>query len=50
MNYISGVDGGGSKTTVQIADVKGKVVAQAVSGARSYNLPLFIRRKNGYYE
>ncbi|HEY4695986.1 MAG TPA: BadF/BadG/BcrA/BcrD ATPase family protein [Candidatus Hydromicrobium sp.] len=36
MEYILGVDGGGSKTTVQIADVKGKVVAQAVSGASSY--------------
>jgi len=36
MEYILGVDGGGSKTTVQIADVKGKVVAQAVAGASSY--------------
>jgi N-acetylglucosamine kinase-like BadF-type ATPase len=36
MEYILGVDGGGSKTTVQIADVKGKVVAQAVSGASNY--------------
>lgn len=36
MNYLLGVDGGGSKTTVQIADVNGKVIAQAVSGASSY--------------
>lgn len=36
MEYILGVDGGGSKTTVQIVDTKGKVVAQEVSGASSY--------------
>jgi len=36
MDYILGVDGGGSKTTVQIADVDGKVIAQAVSGSSSY--------------
>lgn len=36
MEYILGVDGGGSKTTVQIADIKGKMVAGVVSGASSY--------------
>lgn len=36
MNYILGVDGGGSKTTVQIADTSGKVISQAVSGSSSY--------------
>ena len=36
MNYILGVDGGGSKTTVQIADTNGKVISQAVSGSSSY--------------
>jgi N-acetylglucosamine kinase-like BadF-type ATPase len=36
MECILGVDGGGSKTTVQIADINGKVIAQAVSGASSY--------------
>ncbi len=36
MEYILGVDGGGSKTTVQIADIKGKIVAEVVSGASSY--------------
>jgi len=36
MNYILGVDGGGSKTTVQITDVDGKVISQSVSGPSSY--------------
>lgn len=36
MDYILGVDGGGSKTTVQIADTSGKVISQAVSGSSSY--------------
>ncbi len=36
MNYILGVDGGGTKTTVQIASISGKKVAQAVSGSSSY--------------
>lgn len=36
IEYILGVDGGGSKTTVQIADVKGKVITQVVSGASNY--------------
>jgi N-acetylglucosamine kinase-like BadF-type ATPase len=34
--YILGVDGGGSKTTAQIADTNGKKIAQAVSGSSSY--------------
>ncbi|HEY4662190.1 MAG TPA: BadF/BadG/BcrA/BcrD ATPase family protein [Candidatus Humimicrobiaceae bacterium] len=36
MKCILGVDGGGTKTTVQIADVRGKAVTQVVSGASSY--------------
>ena len=36
MKYILGVDGGGTKTTVQIADVRGKAVTRVVSGASSY--------------
>ncbi|MCJ7727312.1 MAG: hypothetical protein MUO96_01535, partial [Actinobacteria bacterium] len=36
MNYLLGVDGGGSKTAVQIADTSGKVISQAVSGSSSY--------------
>ncbi len=36
MDYILGVDGGGTKTTVQIADTGGKVISQAVSGSSSY--------------
>ena len=36
MNYILGVDGGGSKTTVQIADIDGRVVSQSVSGPSNY--------------
>lgn len=35
MEYILGVDGGGTKTTVQIARISGEKVAQAVSGASS---------------
>jgi len=31
MDYILGVDGGGSKTTVQIADISGKKITQTVS-------------------
>ncbi len=34
--YILGVDGGGSKTTAQIADANGKKISQAVSGSSSY--------------
>ncbi len=36
MKYTLGVDGGGTKTTVQIADLRGKAVTQVVSGASSY--------------
>ena len=36
IGYILGVDGGGSKTTTQIADTSGKKIAQAVSGSSSY--------------
>ena len=36
MNYILGVDGGGSKTTVQIADIEGRVISQSVSGSSNY--------------
>jgi N-acetylglucosamine kinase-like BadF-type ATPase len=35
MEYILGVDGGGTKTTVQIARISGEKVTQAVSGASS---------------
>ncbi len=34
--YILGVDGGGTKTTAQIADTSGKKIAQAVSGSSSH--------------
>lgn len=36
MEYIVGVDGGGSKTDVLIADLSGNEVSRAVSGASSY--------------
>lgn len=36
VRYILGVDGGGSKTTAQIADTSGKKIAQAVSGSSNY--------------
>ena len=36
MNYILGVDGGGSKTVVQIADATGKVIAETISGSSNY--------------
>lgn len=36
MEYILGVDGGGTKTTVQVTDTKGRVITQVVSGASSY--------------
>jgi len=36
IEYILGVDGGGSKTTVQIADINGRVVSQLVSGPSNY--------------
>ncbi len=36
MEYILGVDGGGTKTTVLIADLCGNKISRAVSGASSY--------------
>jgi len=36
MNYILGVDGGGIKTTVQIATISGEKVSGMVSGSSSY--------------
>jgi len=36
MKYILGVDGGGSKTTVQISDIKGQKLSRFISGASSY--------------
>ncbi len=36
VGYILGVDGGGLKTTAQIADTSGKKIAQTVSGSSSY--------------
>jgi len=36
MNYLLGVDGGGSKTTVHIADIGGRVISQGFSGSSSY--------------
>jgi len=36
MKYILGVDGGGSKTTVQISDIEGKKLSRVVCGASSY--------------
>src|SRR4030042_2093560 len=36
MDYVLGLDGGGSKTTVQIADTDGKVLVQNKSGSCNY--------------
>lgn len=36
MDYVLGLDGGGSKTTVQIADTDGKVLIQNMSGSCNY--------------
>ena len=36
MDYILGVDGGGTKTTAVISDTNGKILAEAVSGGSSY--------------
>jgi len=36
MDYILGLDGGGSKTTVQIADITGKVLVEKKSGSSNY--------------
>ena len=37
MNYILGVDGGGTKTLALLGDVDGNVLARGVSGASNYN-------------
>lgn len=37
MNYILGVDGGGTKTLALLADIEGHVLAKGVSGASNYN-------------
>jgi len=37
LNYVAGVDGGGTKTAVTIADMKGKAVHTFTSGAINYN-------------
>ncbi|MDZ7838748.1 MAG: BadF/BadG/BcrA/BcrD ATPase family protein [Actinomycetota bacterium] len=37
MQYILGVDGGGTKTTARIADTDGNSLAQGVSGASNYH-------------
>lgn len=37
LNYVAGVDGGGTKTAVTVADVKGTVVHTFTSGAINYN-------------
>ncbi|MBG9793764.1 ATPase [Paenibacillus dendritiformis] len=37
MNYVAGVDGGGTKTAVTIADMKGTAVHTFTSGAINYN-------------
>ncbi|GAG63824.1 unnamed protein product, partial [marine sediment metagenome] len=36
MDYVLGVDGGGTKTIVQVADLSGKVVAESESGSSNY--------------
>jgi len=36
MKYVLGVDGGGSKTTVQIADAKGKILAEGAYDSSSF--------------
>jgi N-acetylglucosamine kinase-like BadF-type ATPase len=37
MNYILGVDGGGTKTLALLGDLDGNVLARGVSGASNYN-------------
>jgi len=37
MNYIIGVDGGGTKTLALLADLDGHVIARGVSGPSNYN-------------
>ncbi len=36
IKYILGVDGGGTRTTADIADLEGRVLAEAVTGASNY--------------
>ena len=36
MDYILGVDGGGTRTIVQVADLSGEVVAESESGSSNY--------------
>jgi len=36
MEYILGVDGGGTKTTAVIAGTDGEVIAESISGASSF--------------
>src|SRR5512138_788049 len=37
MNYVIGVDGGGTKTLALLADLDGHVIARGVSGPSNYN-------------
>jgi len=37
MNYIIGVDGGGTKTVALLADLDGQVIARGVNGPSNYN-------------
>src|SRR5689334_12209724 len=37
MNYILGVDGGGTKTLALLADLDGHVIARGVGGPSNYN-------------
>src|SRR4026207_416739 len=37
MNYIIGVDGGGTKTLALLADLDGHVIARGVGGPSNYN-------------
>ena len=37
MNYIIGVDGGGTKTLALLGDLDGNVLARGVSGPSNYN-------------
>jgi N-acetylglucosamine kinase-like BadF-type ATPase len=37
MNYVLGVDGGGTKTLALLADLDGQVIARGVSGPSNYN-------------
>ena len=37
MNYVIGVDGGGTKTVALLAGVDGRVIARGVNGPSNYN-------------